>query len=91
MRVSRNNVFTSLVDKISETTEPILMKFLPHVRYIYAWGANQRNVKILNFLILATNNEKKTRLFFLKISAILLYENSRKIEAYRNNHFQRIH
>ena len=36
MRFFQNNVFTPLVDKISETTEPILMKFLPHVPYTYA-------------------------------------------------------
>ena len=36
MRFSRNNSSTPLVDKISETTEPVLMKFLPHVPYTYS-------------------------------------------------------
>ena len=31
MRFSQNNVITPLVDKISETTEPILVKILQHV------------------------------------------------------------
>ena len=59
---SWNNVFTPLVDEISETTEPILMKFLLHVPYNYAQG----------IFFCRQTVSKETR-FFRKISAILLF------------------
>ena len=39
MGFTQNNVLRRLLDKISETNEPILMKFLPHILYNYNYSA----------------------------------------------------
>ena len=61
---SQNNVFTSLVGQISESTKQILVKFLPHVPYTYAEGANRRNVQI--FILFFWRQTVKKTLFFEK-------------------------
>ena len=72
---SQNNVFSIGDGDFPEATEPILIKFIPHILHVDTFHASYNCVKIEIFTFFFAKNREKTSVLFFFVSAILLFIN----------------